>query len=56
VIEQAFVNVTDLFDIEGVEAEAAALAPAARHLHFQELEGAEEMKHGAVVDGAGLGG
>src|ERR1017187_8036631 len=49
-------SLADLFDIEGAEAEAATLPPAARHLHFQELECAEEMEHGAVVYGAGLGG
>src|ERR1035438_7363723 len=56
VIEQPFVDVTDLFDIEGAEAKAALFASAAWHLHLQELESAEEMKHGAVVDGARLGG
>src|ERR1039457_189914 len=56
VIEQAFVDVADLFDIEGAEAEAALLASAARRLHFQELEGAEKVKYGAVVDGAWPGG
>src|ERR1019366_1822282 len=56
VVEQAFVDVADLFDIEGAEAEAATLADAARLLPLQELKGTEEMKHRAVVDGAGLRG
>src|ERR1035437_9891685 len=49
VIEQAFVDVADLFDIEGAEAEAALLASAARRLHFQELEGALKMKYGRLL-------
>jgi hypothetical protein len=50
------INVSNLFDIEGAETEAALLTSAARHLHFQELKGAKKMKHGAVVDRTRLGG
>jgi hypothetical protein len=41
VIEQTFVDVPDLFDIQSAEAEASRLESAARHLHFQKLKGGE---------------
>lgn len=56
VVQQALVDVADLFDIQRPEAELAPLASAAGHGHFQELQGLQQMQDGAVVDGQRFGG
>ena len=45
VVEQTFVDVADLFDVERPEAEPAGLA-----LHLQVLQRAEQVQHRAIVD------
>jgi hypothetical protein len=45
VVEQALVDVADLFDVECPEAQPAGLA-----LHLEVLERSQEMQHRAVVN------
>jgi hypothetical protein len=50
VIEQAFVNVADLFDVEGAEGDAPRFRGAAAwDAHSEELEGFEQVEDHAVV-------
>jgi hypothetical protein len=56
-VQQALVDVADLFDVQGAEGEAAGFGGAtARDLHLEELEGLQEVEHGAVMDRQRLGG
>ena len=50
VFEESFVDVADLFDIEGTVGEEQGAAGL-----FEELQGVEEQEDGAVVDGQGCG-
>jgi len=54
VVEQALVDVADLLDVEGAEAEPPRLRPAGG-LDLQPLQGVEQMQHDAVVDGQRVG-
>ena len=52
-VEKTFVDVTDLFDVQRAEAQAALL-PTARHFDFEELERLEQMKDRPIVYRTGL--
>src|SRR3989442_12544411 len=57
VIAQTLVDVADLLDVQGAEGETALLGRSAtRHFDLQELQGFEQVQHGAVVDQERLGG
>ncbi len=50
-VEQAFVHVPDLLDVQGAEAEPARLGrAAARHPDLQHLQRVQQVQHGAIVD------
>src|SRR5260221_8293006 len=56
VIQQAFVDVADLLDIQATEGETARLDRATGDPGLQELQGVEQVQHRAVVDEQGRGG
>ena len=51
-VEQALVDVADLFDVQGTETQPPRFSrPTARNFDLQGLEGFQQMQDGAVVDG-----
>ncbi len=51
VVQQTFVDVADLLDVQRTETQSPCLRrPAARHFHLQHLQRFEQMQDGAVLD------
>src|SRR5688500_7050550 len=44
-VEQAFINMADLFDVEGAKAEPTSLP-----VHFEILQRPQQVQHRAIVD------
>ena len=56
VIEQTFIHVTDLFDIEGAKAETTSFGgTTTRHLDLQKLQRFQQVQHRAIVDRQRIG-
>jgi len=51
VVEQALINMTNLFNVQGPKTDPSRLRAASRNLHLQKLERFQKMKNGSVVDG-----
>lgn len=49
-VQQALINVTNLFDVERSKAQTTVLPAAPGNLHFEELKSLKQVENGAVVN------